>query len=382
MIINSLYDVDIVVNGVTLMNKGYASGLKCIITEDVTESIPSCTLEFLSSGDFLDNLAVVDGTPIMISIDAVDPLLNSKKVYNFRVSKLTAFPRQQTYYYKITGLLDCYEMFRSAAPYAQNSSSSDLFKAVATKNNLSAVIHPTNDKQLWVASEQNLGKWLSNVAMHGWASSTSGMLWFMDKEGVLNYIDIDRQIFESSEPVVFSPGRTTIENIEDTKIINFSSFSMQTRSGEENLFNNGYGGENRYFSTVSYDWNSFNPNQVRASSNIVNINKELSQGLEENFCEFDTGNYHSNYFLARDQNLRVLSTYSTYITLSCDLFRDIHLGQVGTIKSQSDISQRQDTTANQKNIINRIDTIITNRGVSMQVTLCEQGYDGTSTESY
>lgn len=378
MIINSAYDVDIKINGVSILGCGNAIGVKCAIIEDIKSTIPMCNLEFYSSPDFLGKLAIVDGTPIVITLNMGEKI---QQVFNFRVTKLIGKPEKNLFYYAITGLIDFYELFQSASPYAQNSSSSDLFKNIAEKFDLYAIIHQTYDKQLWTSSEQNLGKWLTNVSTHGWASNTSAMVWFLDKTKKLYYIDIDRLMLESSAPVLFSSGLTTSQNM-STGMITFGSMTIETNSGDENLFNNGYGGENRFFSITDYKWHNFSPNKIRASSNIININKELSNGLEDNFCEFDMGNYHNNYFLARDQNARILSTYSTYFNLNCEWYHPIFLGQFATIGKQSLSSEISVSSFNNKCFVSGIKTFIDSTNVSMHVTLCSQGYNGYSEESY
>lgn len=379
MIIKSLYDIDILINNISLLDGGNAIGVNCSIIEDISSSIPTCNLEFNSSPEFMSKYPIVDGTPIVVKINIAGA--KEEKIYKFRTTRIITTPNGQLFNYFIAGVIDFYELFRSSVEYAQKSTSSDVFTNVAQKNNLSAVICQTKDKQLWVASEQNLGKWLANIASCGWASETSGMMWFLDREKTLYYIDIDRIISESSNLITFVPGQMTQQNVLGNTMP-FGSMRLEANSGDENLFNNGYGGENRYFSVEDYKWHSFSPNKVRATSNIININQELSQGLEENFCELDTGNFHSHYFLAKDQNSRVLSTYSTYVHLNCELFKDIKLGQVCTIQGTNASAPVETNVTNIKFFTKSIKTFITAKDIGMQFTLCGQGYNSYSQESY
>lgn len=379
MIVNNYYDVDIKINGISIFGSGNAAGVKCTISEEISSTIPMCNLEFHSTADFVGNLAIVDGSPIVITIKTANA--QKEQVFYFRVTRLVGKPEKQFFRYFVTGVIDFYNLFYSSSKYAQISHSSDLFKNIATEFDLYAIIHQTKDKQLWVPSEQNLGKWLTNVASHGWASRTSGMVWYLDKEKRLYYLDIDRWMLDNSNPIIFNSGQLTVNNLQNG-VVNFGSMIMDADTGKENLFNNGYGGENRFFSVTDYNWHTFSPNQVRASSNIININKALSNGLEDNFCEFDVGNYHANYFLARDQNARVLSTYSTYITLNCELYHPVYLGQVATVGQQALNTDIQISSFNNKCFISGIKTFINSKEVSMQVTLCTQGYNGYSSESY
>ena len=61
---------------------------------------------------------------------------------------------------------------------------------------------------------------------------------------------------------------------------------------------------------------------------IINISKELSQGLSQSWFPFDVGNFHKNYWKAKLQNNRILSTYSTYVNIACSYFMPYRLCQI------------------------------------------------------
>lgn len=380
MIINDFYDVHLLIHDIDLFDSGCADKIKCCIYESVVDSVPVCKITFNSSPDFLNDYPIVDGTKVTIQIKSDIFEINDQ--YVFRVMKFSALPFGNMFSFAIEAVVDFYELFRAPNKYSANNNSSEIFNSVMKNNNLIGSIHQTQDKQLWVPSEANLGQWLSYIAAHGWSSQQSGFYWFMNKNKNLFYLDIDKLIHESKNIIKFYYGDTESKDIDD-KIVRYKNIIIKTNPGEENLFNRGYDGESHHFDLMSYTTKQTNANKVRATSEIVNINKELSNGLGKSLLQLDVGNHHKNYFIAEMQNRRVLSTYSTYVDLSCELFRPIKLSQVCTIDATS--TSREDGEIKPlkiKYIISKIITNISSSTVNMDVELCTQGYNGLSTESY
>ena len=381
MIINKLYEVHILIGGMDIYDYGNASNLNCTITEDVFTGVPICALTFTSSPQFLSRFPIVDGTLVEIQIKSKVFKIDEK--YNFRVAKLTATPNANLIFFELSCYLDFYELYRGALKYALCGNSSDVFQSVADRNNLQSMIHATDDRQVWVASEQNLANWLSTVAGRGWASDVSGMYWFVNRKKQLFYVDIDRLIYGTKAPrVTFQCGRTQLDDVENN-IIKYQSFNITTNTGEENLFNNGYGGDNSHFSLLKYSVEDVQATKVRAASEIINISKELSQGLGETYSMIDTGNFHPHYYLAWEQNRRVLSTYSSYVNLVCEYFRPLNLSQVVTLKATASNKENSDINSlTLKYIISSLSIVINSSNIGMNIQLCSQGYNGKSTESY
>lgn len=381
MIVNKIYDVHILIGGIDICDYGNANNINCTITEDVFSGVPVCALAFLSSSAFLSQVPIVDGTPVEIQIKSKVFEIDEK--YNFRVAKMQATPDANLIFFEISCYLDFYELYRGALKYALCGNSSDVFQSVADRNNLQSLIHATDDRQIWVASEQNLANWLSTVAGRGWASDVSGMCWFMNRKKQLFYVDIDRLIYGTKTPrVTLQYGRTQFGDVENN-IVKYKSFNMVTNTGEENLFNNGYGGDDSHFDLLKYSVEDVKAAKVRAASEIVNINKELSQGLGETYSMIDTGNFHPHYYLAWEQNRRVLSTYSSYINLICEYFRPLNLSQVVTMSAMA--SNKANSNINSltlKYIISSLSIVINSSNIGMNIQLCSQGYNGKSTESY
>lgn len=380
MIINNIYDAHINIGDIDILDPNFASQVSCKIEESITNSIPSCKISFYSSSEFLISCPIVDGTKITISINSEE--LNIDENYHFRVVKMTAVPFSNDLLFSLDCIIDFYEIFRNPIKYSMFGNSSEVFSKVAQINNLQGSIHQTNDSQVWLPTETNLGQWLSYIATHAWSSEASAFYWFLNKKKDFYFLDIDKLIYESKNIVKFYYGDISHDDIE-SRIVRYKNLAINMTPGEENLFNNGYNGNNYHFDLNSYSVKNENARKVRAVSEIVNINKELSQGLGENILQFDVGNHHKRFFLAESQNKRILSTFSTYILLSCEYFRPLKLSQVSTISAiSSNSSNGEIGTMTIKYIVSKIITMITNSNISMDVELCSQGYNGTSTESY
>jgi len=380
MIVNNIYDINILISDVDIFGTGIATRVNCKIEESISDGVPICKIAFLSSKDFLDGFPIIDGTKVTINIKS--QLFNIDEKLLFRVANITATPIKNDMIFSLDCIIDFYELFRAPIKYCMNNNSSEVFNFILKENNLNGSIHQTQDKQLWAPSETNLGQWMTYVASHAWASPQSGFYWFINRTKNLFFLDIDKIIHESKNVAKFYYGDIE-ENDISNKIIRYKNITTKINSGEENLFNNGYNGNNYHFDLNSYTTKKENANKVRAVSEIVNINKELSKGLGENILQFDVGNHHKNFFLAEAQNKRVLSTFSTYVGVTCEYFRPIKLSQVCTMQAMSPTQANGEiNTLNIKYIVSKIIININSSTVNMEAELCSQGYNGKSTESY
>jgi hypothetical protein len=380
MIINDIYEVFVFVNGCEILDSRIATNLNAAIKEDLYTGFPICKLSFCSTLLFLNTAAIVDGTPVTFKIES--SVWNLKETLNFRVSSVTTTGVGGNFLYVLECYLDFYEIFRDPNKYAIRGTSSEVFKNVAKINNLVSLIDPTNDIQLWVPSETNLGEWLNYIMNYGWADFQSCMIWFMNRKKELFYKNLDSLFYESKNKKIFQYGNLKINDFEN-KIYRYKSISYKMTSGQENIFNRGYDGRNYHFDLLSNSHKTDNANKVRAITEIVNINKELSQGLEENMLEIDTGNFHPHYHMAATQNLRIRSSLSTYTLLACEYYLPIRIGEIVFLNPTSNGNAgTYMESLNCKYIISSIETIISESSLHMNVELCTQGFNGHSTQSY
>ncbi len=376
--LRSLYEFKIVVGNATVTTGSGATFINAIIDESIESIYSVCSVTFEGSESFISDAAIVDGTPIKIFIKSKE--LNFSYVYYYRVGKVVIVQStNNSYRYTITGYTDFYHLFESPTKFIYKGKSSQVFQNIADKYNLESEIDITNDEQLWTCSEQNLKEWLSFVSSRGWINETSGMFWCLDRHRCLLYKDINT-LFGLPSSYTFAPG--TSPATLDTKTMYYITSTVANKSIEENVKSNGYGGSDFNFNLLNYSLMETSAKKVKAYSNIININKELSQGLKQSFHPFNVGNFHKNYYLAHDQNNRVLSTFSTYYLLTCQFFQPVRLGQMANIVKNSLTGGNKSKSLNVKSMIHSIQINFIEENVNMTVGLCTQGFNGISTETY
>ena len=120
--------------------------------------------------------------------------------------------------------------------------------------------------------------------------------------------------------------------------------------------------------------------KVVAESKMMNISKELSKGLAQQFFPFDIGNFHSNYYLAYKQNRRILSTYSSYTVLKTEFLQSYRLGQIVNFEytdSMNDNNKLESLSG--VYMIDAIHIMITTSSIKSNVELVMQGLNGKNT---
>jgi len=146
MVIDNYYEVFISVCDVEIFSSGIASKVNCKITEDVIYSMPTCSLTFLSSPEFLDGLPIVDGAKVTIQIKSTE--FNIDENLYFRVANMKAMANANNMMFSLDCIIDFYELFRDPIKYSMFGNSSEVFANVVSENNLQGSIHQTNDSQL------------------------------------------------------------------------------------------------------------------------------------------------------------------------------------------------------------------------------------------
>lgn len=375
------FDINVSINDIILMGNKDGVGIQSLtISENVHVPLPICQLEFLGDDFFLDKAPLTDGVKIEISITNTD--LNLKENYIFRLYNLEIQPNKTAIIYKVLGYFDTYEMFRDPYQFTARGHSSDIFSKVSSTYDYTTDIDVTNDEQLWVASELNLVKWLSNVASHGWIDETSCMMWALTRNKKLLYKDISNIIRKTNLNTIYNlaPMVQDSGNVEpSSKIITYKAALPMFNSGSENIGNGGYGGDNYYFDFEQYANQTIASKKAVASSKFVNVNKELSLGLSDTFYPFNVGNMHANYFLAKLQNSRISSLFSTYFNVVLANWYPLQLLDSINLNYSSDAqSTKVIKSLSGLYIVTGITTTITPQALSQSLMLSGQGYNTSS----
>lgn len=376
MIVQEKYDLNIYIDGLNIFD---ASGVilnSGEITESIVCPVPECKLNLTIPVGWLDERSIVDGTLIEYEIKSKDLKIDER--LRFRLFNLNNIEiNQQFAIIEMQGLLDFYDGYSHSNEFNMYGNSSDVFKQVASRFNLASDIDETNDAQLWVAGENNLYQFLMNVSTYGWADETSAMFWCIDRHKILLYKNFTQLLRTRSNFI--GQFVQQLDTDPSKKIYGYSRASAQVMAGEENITNEGYGGKDNYFSLLNYNWQEVSAKKVVAESNLINISKELSNGLAQSFYPFDVGNFHKNYYLAKKQNARILSTYSTYVNVAASFFMPYRLGQIVNFNftDAQDLNNRIKATSGVF-AISAIKINISTAAITCFLQLVMQGLNGIS----
>jgi len=326
MNIQETYDVDIFIDGLNLFDAPGVTFVEARILEDLSDPVPSCTLLLSVPLGWINQRSIVDGTKIRFDIKSKRYEI-SESLY-FRLYDILQLSIEQNFCtIKLNGVLDFHPGYRFYNQFNIYGSSSDVFTEVAKQFELNYSIDPTNDYQLWASGENNLYFHLDNIAKYGWVDEFSAMIWGFDRHKTLLYKNLSALFRNRNQKCWSFIQLPSLYNSKE-KHYGYASATMQITSGTENLLHEGYGGDDKYFDLLSYQWKYPAARKVIAESNLINISKELSNGLATNWYPFDVGNFHKNYWLARKQNARILATYSTYAILQSQYLMNYRLGQI------------------------------------------------------
>ena len=318
MLVQDIYDLNI------FKAPGVIFG-KADIYESIGNPLPVCTMNLIVPIDWMDNRSIVDGTKIKFQVQC--KTLDIDESYTFRLFNIKKVDlTQNNVQLEVEGILDFYDGYSHANDFNMYGPSSEIFKKVASQFGLQSDIDSTNDSQLWVAGQKNIFQFFNYLMRYAWIDNTSAMFWCLDRKKILLFKNLT-SLFRNRQDKVYSFVQAGIPDQKD-KQFTYAKVKGSIQSGVNNLRNDGYGGSDTYFDLASYSWKDVKATKVVAESNLINISKDLSRGLAQEWFAFDVGNFHKNYYLAYKQNKRILSTYSTFITLTTEFLQKFRLGEI------------------------------------------------------
>lgn len=377
MRIQGLYDLDILIDDLSIFKAPNTTLIQANIYEAIMNPIPTCTIEMIIPLKWFDDRTLADGTLITFEIKSKELKLDERcyfRLFNIEEIHLD----QQEAHIILNGVIDCFVGYTPGNDMNMYGNSSDVFQKFASLGNLTPYIDKTNDSQLWIAGEKNMYQFLSATASRGWIDETSAMFWCIDRKKNLLYKNLT-SLFRNRQDKVYHFVQRALSACED-KEYEYSGVTGSIQAGSNNLKNEGYGGEDYYFDLLSYSLKPVAARKVVAESKFINISKELSHGLSDCQYPFNVGNFHPNHFLARKQNKRILSTYSTYMILETQHLQSFRLGQIVTFEFMDSQTRKNESKAmSGVNMIDAIHIIITKEYIKSTVEIVSQGMNGIVT---
>lgn len=376
MIIRDIYDLIVKINKDDISCLPGTTIHKIDIFESVVLSLPTCNIDITLPLNWIDAVPVIDAAPVEIILSS--KILDFKESYPFRVFDIKRIENiQGLVRLNLSCVLSFYEGYQSANVFNTFSTTADIFKQVVNKCKLESDIDNTNDKQLWVAGENNLYGFLNNLSSRGWINDVSAMIWFFDRTCKIHYKNMT-ELFRKDNLTLHTFVQKEIPDL-SKKEYSYYGAKASLQCGTNNIRNEGYGGTDTYFDLLSYSWKEVGANKVIAESNLININKDVSKGLSKRWLPFNVGNFNVNYERALKQNKRILSTYSSYVTLTSSLFQPYQIGEVVNllcIDTQDPAFQLKSLSG--KFMIDAIHITITVDKIISTVELCMQGLNANN----
>ena len=370
------YNFDLFIDGLSIFNTPGVVFVGGDIYESVANPIPTCQVDIIVPLTWIDERSVVDGAPLKFSVEFLEMKKPLKHEYRFRIFNIKRVLIEQKFaHLLIEGVADFYEGYRQGNEFNKYALSSDVFRSIANRYILDADIDPTDDRQLWVAGENNLYQFMQYMAEYAWKDEVSSYFWCLDRERRLlfkNWTTLFRNRQNNIFTFIQRPS-ALVDNMEFT----YTKASGSIQSGTNNLNNHGYGGTDYQFDLLSYSTKELKAQKVVAESQVININKELSQGLSDEWYPFDVGNLHPNFYKARMQNKRVMSTYSTYIRLESQFFQPYRLCQIVNFEylDAQDINNKIKSMSGTY-MIDAIHTMFSSSNITAALELVMQGLNG------
>lgn len=325
MLVQNAYNLNIFIDDLNIFDNSGIVFVKGEIYESIMKPISTCEIELSIPIGLFDYRSIVDGTIIKFQIES--DVWSINETYSYRIYNVRKLKANQHFLQVfIEGVIDFFDGYSHANEYNMYGSTSDIFKAIANAYNLKTEIDSTNDIQLWIAGENNIYQFFNYMAQRGYVDETSGMFWCIDRQKRLLYKNLTSLIRNRHDNVYTFVQTMTPDK--KSKQFGYTNAEGSVQAGTNNLKNEGYGGTDLYFDVLTYSWKEAISKKVIAESNLINISKELSKGLGQDWYPFDIGNFHANYYNAIKQNKRVLSTYSSYMVLETVYFQPYRLGQV------------------------------------------------------
>jgi len=278
------------------------------IIENKGSLLPECVLVFEDMQDYVAKALLGDGAKIKVLIAPDSNRGQQVSDFTFRVFSTpgignTILGKSLT----VNGIADAPSYFRNVANKAYKGNSSDVIEKVAKEHGFKADVDSTSDEMTWLPRNVPISQWLRQLSEHGYRGAESFMkMVITDKEGqwTLRYKDVTKQMQENPTVTLASLGI-------DNNAISILHYMITNQSGfMNNVF--GYNSQTGQ-QKLSGDHEAQKDVSIRKSTKSLEMNSEVKGKVNLGFRDWlppETGNTHTKYAEAHNQNRRISSTYS------------------------------------------------------------------------
>ncbi len=248
--------------------------------------------------DMLNSLAQVglqDGSQVTFSLRGI---INSDR--HFRVYTWSRQPMGEGFVYRISCYWDSPKYWGGTTSKGIQGSSSEALSAIAQLCGLKvwAKNTKTADTMLWLPVNQSYGAFARDIAKHGYVNDTSHMVYGVDSNGFMRYLDINSNPAPTNV-VGFLPTEGQANSFQCI------DFAPSTQSGTNNM-TAGYSHVRQVQSAVT-DASTENQLKYKPDSQLPLLNSEVRSVMSRSgisYSPIDFGNVHPKYERAVYQNTR------------------------------------------------------------------------------
>jgi len=328
-----------------------------------------------SMSDLVQTAGLVDGVQIDCSIG---PTSDSKKFQSrrYRVYKVRPQPSGMKYSYDVSCYYDKPEYFLKKQTLSNQGTSSDTIQQMIQSEGITADIDATQDHQVWRNTGLSKSAYIRKVMLSRmYSDDQSAYLYGYSSISDRIRIKNIAQILNNLEVVQFVNNFALASA--GTPAALFHEYSAHMASGQSNAKTGGYG-LNGYTFDLTQGASATNSGaSVIVPTGDLNINGSLA-GHATRFIydSVDVGNTHDNYYKAKVQNARIISTYSNYLELlvpmnsGCDLLDPVSVKALTKINTST-----VDTTISGKYICVGVDMLATYTQYVEKVYLARNNID-------
>lgn len=281
--------------------------------------VPTLEVTFLDVDGRLAKTPVSDGEQVEIMfghslrMDNVEPI-------NFRMFGPPSLrPVEGGSLVSFKAMLDAPKYLRGMVDKSYKGTASDVIKQVAGEVGLTADVHSTQDKQVWLPQRKPFSSWIAHVVDHAYAGAQSAMVHGVTETKKLLFKDLSKLANEPGKKKLvygnYKPGQIMVLDYE-----------VVPKAG---VMNNwiGYGSRTvqQGLDGVIKDLDKVDVTRLSSSLEMSSAVKNLVGAVRSEFSPLNAGNVHEKFFDAFHQNRRIKSTFSLDIHVLTPQFTDLHL---------------------------------------------------------
>lgn len=319
------------------------------IVENIKQSVPTFSFNFMIGGDIVSNINISDGSLLTFKITNS----NVKKLINYKMSFRTFnVPLIKTssnlFLYSINGVLNTYKYVFERKLGCFKGNSYDAIKSIAAECGLtySSNINNTNDSMNWPSNLFSYAKLSNYISSYGWIDNSSSMVIGLTANRKLKYNDINHFSENNIDAVLYLNATSNIpkkyKNINRYRITDAINKSLSGTLNTGNIY-----GYELTQHTLNNEIKTYKTVDALRHTLDFDINQNLYNEINNvklKYAPIDCGNTHPNFSKAYHQNQRIKALFPISIEMitneptNLELLSKVYVDVVNSVNKNSKTS--------------------------------------------